>query len=500
MFRRHHRDNSSISSFDDGAFDDEAPRSPAVEVSVTGNVQRSTPASSRGRTPIGTGTGTTSYVSRGRNLNPESNGWDCLPYKQCIIRREVERTNGDQSKPPYAAIVNELKNLGVRVYIVSYSSDDVLSDARRVVSIVSKDDRRAPLREKQRCLLYRDERDRVFNLKIKGESSSLAGQWEAQLLSFSGFEAIVALTVLCRAFPCINVDGENGVRPGYLTILLGLVLSEEIGFVVVNVTMLIRGMPSISAYALSHKVIQDWPRKLVVFLLILASAAPVDSATQRWITLAGVVAAISVLAANLGSRAWVHLKINPLAYAGPGAGVLAFLVATLTGLIVPFIGHREVRAGGKAAMEVLLRSFFLSAACFVLSDIDAVQQFVIVGSEMCNQDVVNISVGVWFLVTLYICTFLVARIKTYRPTPEEVEPILVEDHASPVGYVVPSLPDVEIDPSLGVKGAPCCSMKVYYVVAILLGLVVAAICGFMAFSDADDSITSQLFDLLQTIP
>ena len=66
---------------------------------------------------------------------------------------------------------------------------------------------------------------------------------------------------------------------------------------------------------------------------------------------------------------------------------------------------------------------------------------------------------------------------------------------------MPSLPDVEIDPSLvGVKGAPCCSMKVYYGVAILLGLVVAAICGFMAFSDADDSITSQLFDLLQTIP
>mmetsp|Transcript_16121 Transcript_16121/g.46267 ORF Transcript_16121/g.46267 Transcript_16121/m.46267 type:complete len:504 (+) Transcript_16121:66-1577(+) len=502
MFRRHQRgksQSSSISSFDDGAFDDEElhqktpPAPQAIEVSI-GDSQRATPASSKGRKTIGTGT--TSYLARERNLNPEGGGWDCLPYKQYIIRQEVERANGDQSKPPYAGIVNELKNLGVRVYIVSYSSDDVLSDVRHIVSMVSKDDRRAPLREKQRCLLYRDERDRVFNLKVKGESSGLAGQWEAQLLSFSGFEAIVALTVLCRAFPCINMDGENGVRPGYLTILIGLVLSEEIGFVLVNVSMLIRGMPSVSAYALNHKVLQDWPRKAVVFLLILASAAPANSATQRWITLAGVVSTISVLAANLGSRAWVHLKINPLAYAGPGAVLLAFLAATFTGLVVPFIGHREVRAGGKAAMEVVLRSAFLSAACFILSDIDAVQQFVIVGSEMCSQDVVNISISVWFFATLIACTFFVARIKTYRPTPEETEPILVEDHASPVGYVVPNLPDVNIDPSLGVKGAPCCSLKVYYVVAILLGLAILATLCFMAFSDADDSITTQFFDFL----
>ena len=496
MFRRHQRgksQSSSISSFDDAAFDDEeVHQETPVEVSIGGGQHESTPASSKGRKTAGTGT--TSYLARQRN--PESGGWDCLPYKQCIIRQEVERANGDQSKPPYAGIVNEQKNLGVRVYIVSYSSDDVLSDVRHIVRLVSKDDRRAPLREKQRCLLYRDERDRVFNLKVKGESSGLASQWEAQLLSFSGFEAIVALTVLCRAFPCINMDGENGVRPGYLTILIGLVLSEEIGFVLVNVAMLIRGMPSVSAYALNHKVLQDWPRKAIVFLLIMASAAPPNSATQRWITLAGVISAILVLAANIGSRAWVHLKLNPLAYAGPGAVILAFLAAVFTGIVVPFVGHREVRAGGKAAMEVVLRSAFLSAVVFVFSDVDAVQQFVIVGSEKCNQDAVNISIGVWYLVTLMTCTFFVARIKTYRPTPEETEPILVEDHSSPVGFVVPSLPDVSIDPSLDAKGAPCCNLKVYIVLAILLGLTILGTLGFMAFSNEDDSNTKQILEFL----
>ena len=110
-----------------------------------------------------------------------------------------------------------------------------------------------------------------------------------------------------------------------------------------NVAMLIRGIPSVSAYALNHKVLQDWPRKAVIFVLLMASGAPANSATQRWITLAGVISAISVLAANLGSRAWIHLKLNPIKYAGPGAVVLAFLAAIFTGLIVPFVGHREVR-------------------------------------------------------------------------------------------------------------------------------------------------------------
>lgn len=86
--------------------------------------------------------------------------------------------------------------------------------------------------------------------------------------------------------------------------------------------------------------------------------------------------------------------------------------------------------------------------------------------------------------------------KTYRPTPEETEPILVEDHSSPVGYVVPNLPDVNIDPSLGVKGAPCCSLKVYLVLSVILGVVIAGVLAFMAFSDADDSFTSQVFEFL----
>ena len=114
--------------------------------------------------------------------------------------------------------------------------------------------------------------------------------------------------------------------------------------------------------------------------------------------------------------------------------------------------------------------------------------------QTCNQDAVNFSIGVWFLATLITCSIFVARIKTYKPTPEEVEPILVEDHSSPVGFVVPNLPAVEIDPTLEAKGRiPFCNVQLYVVLAIMLGVIIAGACGFMAFSRADDNVTQRFF-------
>ena len=117
-------------------------------------------------------------------------------------------------------------------------------------------------------------------------------------------------------------------------------------------------------------------------------------------------------------------------------------------------------------------------------------------AQACNQNAVNMSIGIWYLATLMTSSFFVARRKTYRPTPEETEPLLVEDHSSPVGYLVPNLPDVYIDPTLGVKGAPCCTVKVYLVLAVILGVCIAGVLAFMAFSDKDDALTTQFFDFL----
>lgn len=200
--------------------------------------------------------------------------------------------------------------------------------------------------------------------------------------------------------------------------------------------------------------------------------------------------ACAVLAANLGSRAWHYLKLQPLEYSGIGAPILAFLAAIVTGIVVPYMGYRQVEAGGKAALETVLRSAFLVAIVFLVSDIDDVQKFIIVGSEECNQDSVNVAVGIWWSVSLLISIFFVLNLRPYFPVrPEDEEPILIEDHASPVGFKVPNLPDVPIYPSLVDKGSPFCTLTL----EVLIGIVLAFVGGFamvsLPFTDLDDKYT-----------
>ena len=59
-----------------------------------------------------------------------------------------------------------------------------------------------------------------------------------------------------------------------------------------------------------------------------------------------------------------------------------------------------------------------------------------------------------------------------RDYPDE-EPLLEEDHLSPVGYRVPNLPDFPINPSQGKRGIRQLSLRV----EVCVGLVLAALIG-----------------------
>mmetsp|Transcript_8938 Transcript_8938/g.16383 ORF Transcript_8938/g.16383 Transcript_8938/m.16383 type:complete len:144 (-) Transcript_8938:331-762(-) len=97
--------------------------------------------------------------------------------------------------------------------------------------------------------------------------------------SYSGVQAIVALTVLTRAYAYADV-ADAVLNPGYLSLILGLILYEEISHVWLNISMFVWGT------LLSH-FDSDWPRKLVVLMLALTSAMDMEdvSAYQRYCTL-----------------------------------------------------------------------------------------------------------------------------------------------------------------------------------------------------------------------
>jgi hypothetical protein len=74
--------------------------------------------------------------------------------------------------------------------------------------------------------------------------------------------------------------------------------------------------------------------------------------------------------------------------------------------------------------------------------------------------------------------------------PEDEEPLLEEDHASPVGYKVPNLPEFPIDPSMAVRGIHGVNLLCEFIVGVLMAVVLGAGMCFLAFTNADDHLTA----------
>jgi hypothetical protein len=185
----------------------------------------------------------------------------------------------------------------------------------------------------------------------------------------------------------VNTITEE-LRPAYLALLLGLVFSEEISLSWTNVAMFVRGMPSISAYSVTSGMESDWLRK--VPLIALAWASVSSGTTQTVMTLVGLALTCSALLANLGSRAWGFMQWRPIGKWGPFEPLIAYFGAMLAGICVPYLGHRQVESGGKAAMESVLCIAFMVAAIFVISDYDEIQKILVVGSEVSRETCVSL--------------------------------------------------------------------------------------------------------------
>lgn len=461
--------------------------------------------------------------------------WVCQPYKQEIIQQQID--NNAPGANRRTAIIGSLRDLGVKVFIIEAksidSTADILHHVKRVVGFVAREnivlshanknqgEDSSPLGF-QRCLLYQDRYGRLLNLTLADHAAGPTAKYQDYIDSFSGLEAMVALTVLSRSFPCAMEGRLMGtqpccatslytvclsrisltfyrssdevvdtLRPAYLSLILGLVLTEEISLSWINSSMMVRASPSVSAHTLLHGTGSDLSRKAVVLSLALAGAATGD--LQKYMTVGGITLACLVLLANLGSRAWLFLKWKPLRYQGPGASVVAYLAAVATGIVVPYMGHRSMEIGGKASVEHVIKTGVIVALIFLASDLDEVQKFLIVGSERCNQDFVNVAVGGWWAMTMVISLFLASRIPYRDPHPNyDGEPLLVPDHVSPVGFKVPSLPDFTIDPGLAKTGSQWFSIRTEVVFGVFFALAAGAGIIYLAFTDWDEAVVDEV--------
>lgn len=332
----------------------------------------------------------------------------CRPHKREILQDTIDTTKPGLERRN--AIVASLQSMGVRVFVIEgatiKNTQEIIDHIRRIVGFVARENRihakTGPLGY-QRCLLYQDKDGRLFNLVLSKHAIGPAGRWEELLDIFSGKEAMIALTVLCRSFPCATegtnsdwvkaqfsirspsrrrltftlplstITGRvlNTFKPAYLSLVLGLVLTEEISMSWLNASMLVRGAPSVAAHSLVSPIGADLLRKGLVLSLALAGAA--TGQMQIVLTLLGISGACIVLLANLGCRAWHFLGWKPQRYHGLSASLVAYFAAIATGIVFPYMGHRDIEVGGgKAAMEYVIKTALTVAVIFVISDFDEV--------------------------------------------------------------------------------------------------------------------------------
>ena len=175
-------------------------------------------------------------------------------------------------------------------------------------------------------------------------------------------------------------DMLSQLKPAYLALIVGLILTEEMSLSWTNAVMMVQACPSISAYTVTKDSGSDWARKITILLLSLAGVA--RGKAQIVLTMMGILFTCAILLANLGARVWHFFQWQPLNYNGPFSSLLAYMTAVVTGFAFPFLGHRTASVGGKAAIESILRLALFLALGFAVSDFDSVQQFIIVGKAV----------------------------------------------------------------------------------------------------------------------
>ena len=141
----------------------------------------------------------------------------CLPYKNERLQKQI-RSNVPGSGRRHA-IIQTLQELGVKVFIIdsnlTTSTSDIVMHIQRVVGFVSREDchkkSSSPLGF-QRCLLYQDQQGRLFNLMLPSHTVGPVETYKNYLESFSGREAMIAATVMCRTLACISA-GKSSCFP-----------------------------------------------------------------------------------------------------------------------------------------------------------------------------------------------------------------------------------------------------------------------------------------------
>jgi hypothetical protein len=409
---------------------------------------------------------TTGYSSSDEE-NPANHHRDVYRQK---YKEEVNAIHGAQSVA-YTAytmktkagenVVQHLNNVGVTVLnLESLSTFAMVTymDAVANMRIGDVDD--------EKCMLYTDRMGRVFNVIISGGADGLAKTWSMIESSYSGWIVIAAIPFLIRVLASFTLDGYKtsdgmALSPLVLLVLFGWVLQNETSHVWLTINIHVWGSNSVGAHVWRTGSLTDYPRLLLVTILTLACSAPQNLPYRNILTLLGALLGISISFCSIGARSWkkAQFAIDSNHVFTP---LITILASFFAGVCFPFLGLSCVQGGtngeegsdmekvilntdAKKARQNITFACLATTAIYICSDIEDVQ--LALGFDYShNRGVVNILIGAWILVSSVVSMALCHRLESNYQ--KRIRPFLNRDETSPVGWMVPNIPSIIIDPTL----------------------------------------------------
>lgn len=383
-------------------------------------------------------------------------------------------------------IVQRLNKVGVTVLSLESLSNATMLNYMDAVTGMRLGDT-----NDEKCMLYTDRMGRVFNVIISGGSEGLANTWSTIESSYAGWLVLVMMPFLIRVVMSFESTGYQSsetmaLSPFLLLVLFGWVLQNETSHTWLTMNLYVWGSNSIGAYVWHSGALTDYPRILLLLILMLAISAPVTSPYHNIFTFAGAILGGLILLSNIGARAWKKAQFNPIDSHYVFTPLIVILASMSTGICFPFIGLRCVQRGtngaetsdvenitmnsdGRRARQNIALLSLVSTAVYLCSDIEDVQN-ALGFNYFRPTGIVHIIVGSWLLLAGIASMCMCHRLDS--STQKRIRPFLQRDESSPVGWIVPTVPNIIIDPSLrkGTMLFPCLSFGSDIFCSVLVAL------------------------------
>lgn len=143
-----------------------------------------------------------------RNTTTET---DFDEFSQLLKREELELILKDKSMDGTEkrdAVFKMLERYGIKTFIIVSGPDDdiveIMQRVRDVIQFVARLRRSHKQTTMKFCLLFQDIDGLLYNLTMPSHVVGTFSQWQGSLHAFSGIQAMGAISILSRSFPCVQ--------------------------------------------------------------------------------------------------------------------------------------------------------------------------------------------------------------------------------------------------------------------------------------------------------